>query len=147
MALLSNLLPSVTTLSDTGILHYLCVCVCMWVFSVHTSVPAHATVLTADPCRNASQHILTAIPAYAFRSRGSGFTLNRSPVNHRADTHGQTTIPTGTLEPPISLTRLSLDCGRKPEHLEQPLAGLNTFRREVTMPTSEKPLRSYSVIE
>lgn len=88
MALLPNLLPSASAPSDTGLLLYLCLCACVHVrvhvSSLHTSVPAHATVLTADPCRNASQHILTAIKAYPFRSQRLGFALRKVPSQSKS---------------------------------------------------------------
>lgn len=126
MALLPHLLACVTALSDTGNWHCvrdLCVYTVYGVFSEHTSVPVYATVLTADPCCKASQHILTAIPAYPFRSQGlCSPWAGLQSITKLAHTHtdGQpflNLVPTGRLEPPISLACMSLDCRRKPEHL------------------------------
>lgn len=85
----------------------------MCILSVHTPVPAHATVLTADPHHNASQHMLTAIPAYPFRGlRGAGYTGQGTPwTDHQSipapmhrDRQPFTLKPTGNLESPINLT-------------------------------------------
>ncbi len=130
------LLPSANTLSDmVTVLHYVyTVCVC---FLCCTPVPAHATVLTADPHHNASQHMLTAISTYPFRGlwgvnhRDTG-TINRSHYT-----------PTGNLESSINITCMSLDCGRKPEHLKKPLAR----RRFEQGRANHCSIGPYSVIE
>ncbi|MED6245809.1 hypothetical protein ATANTOWER_008532 [Ataeniobius toweri] len=58
--------------------------------------------------------------------REAGYTLDRSPVHHRATQRhtGQTTrhtpfTPKGNVERPINLTVMFLNCGRKPEYPER----------------------------
>lgn len=88
------------------------------VLSLHTSVPAHATVLTADPRRNASQHILTAINAYPFRS-GWGLPCKKGHGQSKTrHIEGRKKVPKGKF---LSL-QLAFTClveEGKPEQLER----------------------------
>ena len=62
-----------------------------------------------------------------------GYTLDRSPVHCRDTCRHQlcTLIPRGNLDPPVTLTCMSLDCGRKPEYLKKTHA--NSTQKETPL--------------
>ena len=75
-------------------------------------------------------------PIPAVIGREAGYTLDRSPVHHRATRQTTTHTPRTILETLISLTCMFLDGGRKPEYPER-----NLRRRTCKLHTRKGPSR------